>query len=503
MAGKRGATSELNDRNWDQEEEPEEPGVFVQADSKTLENRVIKRAKRRGTGEDGAKTSAFSGFGGLTGPSTKANTFPGFKLTPGITGFGGGLQTTKPTNSSVGSSGLFSGASSSAAPFNGNQDSGSKAEIHLDKGQGDWKDSPTYFSFLKSLNHSVLAWIKQHVEENPYIILTPIFKDYERYLQNHKTEASASTVEHSPSAEKEISKTEDSESATLPAAGQAKNNGSPANTFTAQSLTKDVISASDKAEMTKDSTVAGVQGSDVSKGFTFGTTSLSSTGGGFSFGSSTKTTTASSTPSTLGKPGFSFGATSTSTQSSGFSFGTSAAATGKPLFSFGTTSTAAATPGFFGVAASQAAASNAEASNGKNDEEEYVPPVPEVREIKEDDALYSKRCKLYFQRGEQWVDKGVGNIHLKPVAESKTQLLIRADTNLGNILLNVMLSASMPVSRQGKNNVLVVCVPNPPLDSKADESTNEKPVPMLVRVKTGDDADELFGKIEERKALLE
>lgn len=40
------------------------------------------------------------------------------------------------------------------------------------------------------------------------------------------------------------------------------------------------------------------------------------------------------------------------------------------------------------------------------------------------------RCKLYYQKDGQWVDRGVGNLHLKP-CEGKTQLLVRADTNLG------------------------------------------------------------------------
>ena len=39
-----------------------------------------------------------------------------------------------------------------------------------------------YLSNLKALNNSVLEWITQHVRKNPYCILTPIFKDYEKHL---------------------------------------------------------------------------------------------------------------------------------------------------------------------------------------------------------------------------------------------------------------------------------------------------------------------------------
>ena len=141
-------------------------------------------------------------------------------------------------------------------------------------------------------------------------------------------------------------------------------------------------------------------------------------------------------------------------------------------------------------------------------------------------SLFS-RCKLFFKKGESWQDKGVGNLHLKP-CDGKTQLLIRADTNLGesqntliivygviicccsvtsvllsyvftagNILLNILLTSSVPASRQGKNNVLLVCVPNPPLDEKKPDDTTA--VSMLIRVKAAADADELLEKISDAK----
>ena len=76
------------------------------------------------------------------------------------------------------------------------------------------------------------------------------------------------------------------------------------------------------------------------------------------------------------------------------------------------------------------------------------------------------------------MEKGVGMLYLKSVDGGKTQLLIRADTNLGNVLLNILLSPSIPTTRVGKNNVMLVCVPNPPVDPK-DQSS--EPCPMLIR----------------------
>ena len=69
----------------------------------------------------------------------------------------------------------------------------------------------------------------------------------------------------------------------------------------------------------------------------------------------------------------------------------------------------------------------------------------------------------------------------------------------GNILLNILLTSALPTKRQGKNNVFLICVPNPPINVKEEEPSTE-PVPMLIRVKTAEDADELLAKLEELKA---
>lgn len=53
----------------------------------------------------------------------------------------------------------------------------------------------------------------------------------------------------------------------------------------------------------------------------------------------------------------------------------------------------------------------------------------------------------------------------------------------------------MKCSRAGKNNVVVMCVPNPPFDTQNPGA----PVPLLLRVKTAADADQLHRTLEERK----
>lgn len=131
----------------------------------------------------------------------------------------------------------------------------------------------------------------------------------------------------------------------------------------------------------------------------------------------------------------------------------------------------------------------------ENGEEEDEPPQPQVNEVKEEDAFYSKKCKMFYKKDSEFKEKGVGTLHLKTTGEDKTQMIIRADTNLGNILLNIILQSSLPCSRVGKNNVMLVCVPNPAIDDKSPESA----IPLLIRVKTEEDANELLNILQDKK----
>ena len=49
------------------------------------------------------------------------------------------------------------------------------------------QDSTPYLVQLKSLNESVSEWIQKHVSDNPYVDLTPIFKDYTTHLAGIET----------------------------------------------------------------------------------------------------------------------------------------------------------------------------------------------------------------------------------------------------------------------------------------------------------------------------
>lgn len=40
---------------------------------------------------------------------------------------------------------------------------------------------------------------------------------------------------------------------------------------------------------------------------------------------------------------------------------------------------------------------------------------------------------MFYKKDSEFKEKGVGTLHLKQTAEGKTQMIIRADTNLGKI----------------------------------------------------------------------
>uniref|UniRef100_A0A672QM61 Nuclear pore complex protein Nup50 n=1 Tax=Sinocyclocheilus grahami TaxID=75366 RepID=A0A672QM61_SINGR len=420
---KRIAEKELTDRNWDQEDEGEEAGMFSIASEDVMKNRAIKKAKRRNVGAEGESGGAFKVFKGFSLTSATGTTsFSGF-------GNGAGFKPLSSlTNGSIASvAPSFAGfnvptsAKTNSGPLTFNSSTPSKPTDGDVTSNGSASSSKEYNRQLTALNCSVRDWITKHVNDNPLCDLNPIFRDYERHL-----------------------------------ASIEKKYGSGASE----------------------------SGVDVA--------SVSGTG-------ATVTVSVSDKPAALAPPGVSFnfgqkvdssvlGALASSGAPS-FSFSSSSSSSGVHMFGTAVSSVSPA------VSSSLKAASNSQTAD-ENGEESEEPPVPVVKEIKEKDAFYSKKCKLFYKKDGEFKEKGVGTLHLKMVDESKLQLLVRADTNLGNILLNIMVPSSMPCSRTGKNNVMVVCVPNPPVDDK-NPST---PVPVLVRVKTAEDADELHRILQEKKA---
>ena len=131
--------------------------------------------------------------------------------------------------------------------------------------------------------------------------------------------------------------------------------------------------------------------------------------------------------------------------------------------------------------------------------EPYEPPKAESSDVKEEGAVLTKRIKLFYynEQEKKFCDRGIGNLFIKPTSSGEsTQLIVRADTALANILLNVKLSRILPVSKVGAKDVSYLCVPNPPIANVADAKA---PCKFLFKVKTEADADELFEKLNEYK----
>lgn len=94
--------------------------------------------------------------------------------------------------------------------------------------------------------------------------------------------------------------------------------------------------------------------------------------------------------------------------------------------------------------------------------------------------------------------KSVHIFHWKPITNKKIHLLVWADTNLGNILLIVLIPPKMPCTWTGKNNILIVCAPNPPTDKK----NATIPVTMLIWVEISEVAEKLQKNFTGEKVCL-
>merc|ERR1712130_853786 len=271
-------------------------------------------------------------------------------------------------------------------------------------------DAPTkarrreYLASLKTLNTQVTNWIKSHVDENPLVDLSPVFKDYGKHLQQLRTKFDIKTIEMGEGAEKKLDD----------------------NTSTEEGKVEQKKESSGLDAEKKEPFSFGVSQSgfgNLSSGFGSGT--------GFSFGSlkSTKDSKQEENGETVGKDG--------------------------------------------------------------DEEDESVKVGEKSETVVEEDAFFSKKCKLFYKKEDAYIERGLGAIHLKLTDDRKVQVVVRAGTSLGNILLNVLIGEGIPVERVGKNNVMVICVPNPLIDLKADP----QPTSFLIRVKTSEEADELKEKM--------
>ena len=289
------------------------------------------------------------------------------------------------------------------------------------------------------------------MEKNPYVFLTPVFKDYEKHLKELDTKYSSSNTTKEI---REIS-TETTKEATKPLLGAVfGSNSKPAEPVTFGSSSgfafgseKTVSTTENKSNsgfkfgtstndeaIKKDNSTADSSGiftqksednnkptgfsfgsnensksnektvetpKTVTTGFSFGSSSNDKPSSGFTFGSteSEKENSSKNSGFTFGKKseeskpstGFSFGSTAAKTDTKAFSFGTSENNSGetKSGFTFGSGGTT-----FGSVGATFGSITPATTTTeSKNDEAEAEdePPKVEVNQVVEDDAFHSVR----------------------------------------------------------------------------------------------------------------
>ncbi|KAG7198633.1 hypothetical protein KM043_005992 [Ampulex compressa] len=510
MAAKRSATTELNHDNWNEENEPEEAGVFLKASDDVLEKRVLKAARRRLPPRDAAAKSAFGTFTGFKTSTTNPSPFRFLANTKvgATTSLATNTNTTKPVASNGASKNPENGTdktedtSEKQASTNISTSKKSTSEQENDKA----KKSSDYFAKLKGLNESVAQWIKTNVDSNPFCILTPIFRDYERYLKDieskhgNDTEKSAPLPEEKPAMQsdenvKDNASTEKS-SDNSPFGNASTKPSSDATEWKPQksifsNVNADAIfggispfnnafsNTSTQTSMfnvRRKKTMRDVLGREIPDENPF-VTKLPNTTDNKSESEKAKSVIKTSSGSFP----------STNTNSAIFSFGQSSATTNASAgFSFGSVK-----PFSFGVQAVKSRDTDGQTESETKEEEDEEPPKPEFKPITEEGAIYEQRCKVFVKKGENFSDRGVGILFLKPTPNGKTQLIVRAETSLGLLLLNTLLTESIPIKRMSKNTIMIVCLPKP--------DSSPPPVPVLLRVKTDDDANVLFETLNKHK----
>lgn len=283
-----------------------------------------------------------------------------------------------------------------------------------------------YLSKLKGLNQAFLQWITKHVTENPICILTPTLRDYDDHLKKIQDESKSTTP--SPAFTNNSAPLFSS----TPASNAFKLDGKP-------------------FETTKTSSQAA-------------TPAMST----FSFSSNI-----AKQPEKTDGPKLS-GIFSIDTANNPTSFfGNS-----KP-FSFG--NVAAPPP--------SDKPPNGNNPDGENEDDEDQPPKVEFTPSAEEGSVFSKKCKIFIKKDATFTDRGVATLHIKIIEEKKKiQVLARANTPLGTVLLNVLLTPSFPLQKMKKNNILLICLPTP--------DAQPPPTSVLIRLQSEDIVDEVLSEIK-------
>ncbi len=134
------------------------------------------------------------------------------------------------------------------------------------------------------------------------------------------------------------------------------------------------------------------------------------------------------------------------------------------------------------------ALSSVPATQKADSQEELTDESTKATDV-DDDSLYSSRAKLFYKKGEEFVELGVGTLKVEAFPGKVARVLLRSDNSLKTVILNISVTSQIPLTLT-KNNLLVLCPePNPPLGIEV------RPVGYLIRVKMPSDAQRLLDVI--------
>lgn len=212
------------------------------------------------------------------------------------------------------------------------------------------------------------------------------------------------------------------------------------------------------------------------------TTSLTNNSPGFIFGDTKKTSpinTPSETKLNPPIPSFSFG-----TDAPAYSFKSTEQNSNKPFFGFVSTPSTKTTI--------SDSSKNDEPQKSKDDEDnEDQPPVVNFAPIKENDAIFESKSKLYYFKNGKYEEHGIGQLYLKPINEKKVQLIMRNDSALGTIMVNTLLNDSVKFTKRNPKNVQLICV--------VDPTKSTKPQTVLFKFKDSQTTDAFENELAKLK----
>lgn len=162
---KRRADNELTRDNWDEEEEKVEMGRFKVADNSVLKNRIVKKAKRMLQRDETSEIKPiFSGFSGFDSTTSNSNSKQAFSFLSKCN------ETPSENGNHPPASTINSLTASSSLQISDN--SCSKSSV------------PTIVDSVKvmKLNEAFVKFVTNAVQKNPYCVLTPTLKDYEKQI---------------------------------------------------------------------------------------------------------------------------------------------------------------------------------------------------------------------------------------------------------------------------------------------------------------------------------